>query len=238
MARKKKLDGTTDNASSSIKTKKKSGASSSSETEVEKENKELKAEKHRQKILANQEKHLEKHKARLKAQGKTESVEKNDALAKNQERFFVTNKSLLAELIAWRDSAEKIEERIISENLGKMILTIATKLTNHSNFIRYPNDIKNEMISYACFKVIQGLPNYNFAFKNPFAYITQACYNAFLSVCGKYYRQLNIKREIFRKMVDQIEGLNPESAKKLYDTYLRDYIEPETTEANKETEED
>ena len=44
---------------------------------------------------------------------------------KNKERFYCTNKELQAELIKWRDSAEKPEDRVISEELGKMIIAMS-----------------------------------------------------------------------------------------------------------------
>lgn len=42
----------------------------------------------------------------------------------NKDRFYCTNKELTEELVKWRDSAEKPEDRTMSEELGKMILMI------------------------------------------------------------------------------------------------------------------
>lgn len=224
--RKKVVDGTGDS-----NTELNAGDSNSESILIDKEKeKKIKKDLHRKKILANQEKRLPKHKERLKKkeiESEKEAEENPESSVKRRKResnFYVTNKALLAELIKWRDSAPEVEDRVISEELGKMILLIATRLTNHANFIRYPNDVKTEMISYACFKCVQGLKNYNFEFSNPFAYITMACYNAFLSTCGKYYKQLNIKRMTFEKMLRQVEELNPATAKKLYDNYIKNYV--------------
>lgn len=37
----------------------------------------------------------------------------------NKDRFYCTNREMLAEMIKWRDSAKKPENRVISEELGK-----------------------------------------------------------------------------------------------------------------------
>ena len=124
---------------------------------------------------------------------------------KCDDSYYVTNEQLLAELIKWRDSGEDEESRTISENLGNYFLAIAGRLTNHSAWKNYNKSIRDEMTSYACFKMIQGLPNYNFEFSNPFAYFTQAAWNAFVTVIGKYYRYVNIKRHVFEEMVERFD---------------------------------
>jgi hypothetical protein len=50
---------------------------------------------------------------------------------------------LLEELIKWRDSAEKVEDRDRpSEKLGFMFMELARKITNHSFFRNYPLELK------------------------------------------------------------------------------------------------
>lgn len=158
---------------------------------------------------------LAKHKERIK---------KSQDKVTDTSKFFCTNKTLMAELIKWRDSAEKVEDRVISEDFGKMILQIATKLTNHSSFRNYNADLKQEMISYACFKIIQGLKNYNFNFENPFAYLTQAAWNAFVSVCAKYYKQLNLKKDLIKKMSVQLETTTGVNQNKIMNSYIKKYL--------------
>ncbi len=119
------------------------------------------------------------------------STDKELEQPKEEKVFYVTNKDLLAELYKWRDSAENPEDRIISERLGLMMYTIAKKLTNHFKFRRYTNEMKQDMISFGCYKAIVGLKNYNFEYKNPFAYLTQIFWNANVSVCVKYYKHKN-----------------------------------------------
>lgn len=155
---------------------------------------------------------------------------------KSEERFYVTNKALMAEMIKWRDSAERVEDRVISEELGKMIIEIATRMTNHSRFRYYGQDLKSDMISYSCFKIVQGLKNYNFAFKNVFAYMTQAVYNACLGVCAKHYKQMNIKRELLKNSLSQVECAPGVDQNKIINSYIKTYL-GESDEENQDSEE-
>lgn len=85
-----------------------------------------------------------------------------DENPKIRERYYVTNADLLAELEKWRDSNKEQEERemkkwkklpksvthgkefqidynkrTISEELGKMFMELARKISNHSFFRNY-----------------------------------------------------------------------------------------------------
>lgn len=134
---------------------------------------------------------------------------------KNKDRFYCTNKDLQAELIKWRDSAEKPEDRIISEELGKMMIMIADKLLNHSSFRNYPLEVKQDLRSLGLLKLIRGLKNYNFKFNNAFAYFTQALWNSYITGLTKHYKQINIKREMMKKLFEEIEtysGIDPRSS--------------------------
>ena len=134
---------------------------------------------------------------------------------KNKDRFYCTNKDLQAELIKWRDSAEKPEDRIISEELGKMMIMIADKLLNHSSFRNYPLEVKQDLRSLGILKLVKGLKNYNFKFNNAFAYFTQALWNSYITGLTKHYKQINIKRELMKKLFEEIEtynGIDPRSS--------------------------
>lgn len=134
---------------------------------------------------------------------------------KNKDRFYCTNKELQAELIKWRDSAEKPEDRIISEELGKIMIMIADKLLNHSSFRNYPLEVKQDLRSLGILKLVKGLKNYNFKFNNAFAYFTQALWNSYITGLTKHYKQINIKRELMKKLFEEIEtynGIDPRSS--------------------------
>lgn len=122
---------------------------------------------------------------------------------------------MIAELEKWRDSAEKPEDRIISEELGRMIIAVGEKMLNRAEFRNYSKELKEDMLGMFELKLIRGLKNYNFKFNNPFAFFTTAAWNAFLTVIGKHYKQQNIKKELMVKLAQELEtytGINPSSS--------------------------
>lgn len=155
-------------------------------------------------------------------QAKLEMQAKRNAsrVPRDESKCYVTNKQLMEELEKWRDSGDGVTKpRVISEQLGKYFLLISERLTNHSSWKNYSKDIHADMISQACFKMIQGLDNYNFAFTNPFAYFTRTAWNAFLAVVGKYYRYLNFKREAFRDAVERLDMNGVLASKIIHNPY-------------------
>ena len=121
---------------------------------------------------------------------------------KNKDRFYCTSAELTAELIKWRDS-NKAEEakrlaagleidytkRKMSDELCKMLMAIADKLLNRSEFRNYSKELKEDAKGYFFYKVMKsGLRNYNFKFNNPFAYFTTCAWNAYISTIMKHYK--------------------------------------------------
>lgn len=146
---------------------------------------------------------------------------------KNKERFYCTSAELTAELIKWRDSSKKIENRIISEELGRMMMAIADKLLNRSEFRNYSKEIKEEAKGFFYVKAIKGLKNYNFEFNNPFAYFTTCAWNAYITVIGKEYKQKNIKRGIMMQLLSTLETYNGLDPKSSLSNTIRQYLESE-----------
>lgn len=169
------------------------------ESPLERAKKEIEKKPIRRKYVRKNKEELVKQKLETQAKRSVGRPRKCD------DSYYVTNDQLLAELVKWKNSGTDDESRVISEELGNYFLAIAGRLTNHSAWKNYNKSIRDEMTSYACFKMIQGLPNYNFQFTNPFAYFTQAAWNAFVTVIGKYYRYVNIKRHVFEEMVERFD---------------------------------
>lgn len=168
----------------------------------------------------------ERQEIKLKAQQEKQAAKKakGQAEPKNKERFYCTNKELQEELIRWRDSAEKVEDRIMSDELGRMIMAIGNKLLNHSSFKNYDKELKNDMLGLYYLKLIKGLKNYNFKFNNPFAFFTQAAWNSFLIVIGKHYKHLNIKRDLMKKLSMELEAYTGISSASALNKCIRSYL--------------
>ena len=133
----------------------------------------------------------------------------------NKDRFYCTNKELLAELVKWRDSAKRPEDRTISEELGRMMIAIGTKVLNRSEFRNYPKELKEDMASFGYYKLIRGLKNYDFRFTNCFSFFTTAFFNAYLTILKKHYKHVNIKKGLMEKLLSEMEtfsGMNTSSS--------------------------
>ena len=144
---------------------------------------------------------------------------------KNKDRFYCTSAELQAELIKWRDSAEKIEERTISEELGRMLIAIADKMLNRSEFRNYSKELKEDAKGFFFVKAIKGLKNYNFEFNNPFAYFSTCAWNAYISTIIKHYKQQNIRKDVMQQLLSELEtysGIDPHSS---LNNYIRQYID-------------
>ena len=149
----------------------------------------------------------------------------------NKERYYVTNADLLRELKKWRDSnleeESKLKEiygekeyknhidytrRTISEELGKMFMELARKISNHSFFRNYTIEMKQDMMGHAYEKLVSGLKNYKFKYTNAFAYLSQCVFNAFKTQLSAHYKQVNIKRDAVKRAIINLDAQFPNSS--------------------------
>ena len=134
----------------------------------------------------------------------------------------------MTELIKWRDSAEKVEDRIISEELGKMMIAIGTKVLNRSEFRNYSKELKEDMASFGYFKIIRGLKNYDFRFSNAFSFFTTAFFNAYLTILKKHYKHINIKKDLMEKLLSEMETFPGMNAASSLNKAIRQYLGDDT----------
>ena len=166
----------------------------------------------------------EKKELKLRAQREKEKQKAKRGEPANKDKFYCTNKELQAELIRWRDSAKKLEDRTMSDELGRMLMAIGDKVLNRSEFRNYTKELKEDMRSFFFYKSIRGLKNYDFAFNNPFAWLTQCAFNAYITILKKHYKQINIKKDLMKKLLSEMEtypGMNAASSlSKCIKTYI------------------
>lgn len=126
----------------------------------------------------------------------------------------------------WAFNYDVVEDRIITNEVGEIMLKIGRKLLNHSNFRNYDVELKEDMLMFGCSKLIKGLKNYNFKFSNPFSWFTQAFWNSYLTSLFRHYKQLNIKKDLMKKLSQELEtynGMDPRSSlNKAIKSYLGD----------------
>lgn len=93
----------------------------------------------------------------------------------------------------------------ISEELGKMFMTMTDHILGHSNFRNYTQDVREEMKSYALLLLIKYSHNcdaYQRDARQVFNYLTTVVFNSFKQILQKYYKRLNTQRELERQYLD------------------------------------
>ena len=80
---------------------------------------------------------------------------------KRQKHEYLNNDEFADELQKWIESAENIEDRIITDKLALMIQSIPQNMIRKYQFSGYDQEFKDEMVSEAVLKCIKNLKNYN-----------------------------------------------------------------------------
>ena len=169
-------------------------------------------------------------KLKIQKERQAQKIAAGELEPKNKDRFYCTSAELHAELVKWRDSAKKIEDRILSEELGRMLMAIADKMLNRSEFRNYSKELKEDAKGLFFVKAIKGLKNYNFAFNNPFAYFSTCAWNAYITVISKHYKQQNIRKDIMKQLLSELETYQGIDAKSSLNNYIRQYIDNDCSE--------
>ena len=120
-----------------------------------------------------------------------------------KKEHYVDNKKFLAELIIYRQQITEAEEAgdpkpRVSNYIGECFLKIATHLSYRPNFINYM--YREDMIGDGIENCIQYIHNFDpEKSKNPFAYLTQIVYYAYLRRIAKEKRQQSIREKILER---------------------------------------
>lgn len=115
------------------------------------------------------------------------------------DNHYVDNKKLYAEIIVYRNKvleakANNLEKPMIPEYIGRCMLMIANRLSHKPNFINY--SYREEMISDGIENCVSYIDNFDpDKSNNPFAYLTQIIYFAFLRRIMKEKKQLYVKHK-------------------------------------------
>lgn len=148
---------------------------------------------------------------------------------------YIDNSKLLAEMIKYKDQVllfrkgEIQEKPKISEYIGSCILLIAERLSTRPNFAAYT--YREEMVSDGIENCLMYIDNFDpEKSKNPFAYLTQIIYFAFIRRIHKEKKQSYVKMRLFESMdkygvinsvVQQTEEETRHTSNNLYADYYR-----------------
>lgn len=127
-----------------------------------------------------------------------------------KKKHYVDNNKLLNSLIEYRAQIKEAQENNlpkpkVPEYVGECILLISEHLAFKPNFINY--SFREEMIGDAVENCLMYIDNFDpEKSQNPFAYLTQIIYYAFLRRIEKEGKQSYIKCKLLEKM--EIVGLD------------------------------
>lgn len=141
---------------------------------------------------------------------------------------YCKNSDLLREVLEYKRTGK------VSNKLGEYFLAIAWHLTGHSNFRQYSYALKEDFVGLGVMKMVKGLDSFNpEKSNNPFAYFTQICWNSFVYSCKEYYKQINIKKQVFENYLISVQAAQQIDPNGLVQTYLNDLLD-----ANEEKDKD
>lgn len=112
---------------------------------------------------------------------------------------YVDNKALYKAICDWKEKC-RIEGKIVKQcdTIGLAIQLISKGLSKRFNFSGYTPSWKEEMIADGIEASIKGLINFDETkYTNPHAYITQACFNAFVQRIKKERKEMAKKYSYF-----------------------------------------
>lgn len=98
---------------------------------------------------------------------------------------------------------------------------IAAHLLGDSRYRRYPKDLQEDMISAALVKSIKNIHNFKEQYADCcFNYWTRLTEHAFWEVLKKYYKHVNLQRELILNYAEHIEHISPALAQQLKDAQI------------------
>ncbi|HFG0935063.1 TPA: RNA polymerase subunit sigma [Klebsiella pneumoniae] len=114
---------------------------------------------------------------------------------------YVNNKELYKAICAWKEQVRNAPEGTKvrqNDTIGLAIMLIAEGLSKRFNFSGYTQSWKQEMIADGIEAAIKGLHNFDETkYTNPHAYITMACFNAFVQRIKKERKEMAKKYSYF-----------------------------------------
>ncbi|EQA7786750.1 hypothetical protein ACX818_001344 [Acinetobacter baumannii] len=141
---------------------------------------------------------------------------------------YVNNKELYEAICAWKQQCKEAGT-IVKQNdtIGRAIMLISQGLSKRFNFSGYTPAWKEEMIGDGIEASIKGLINFDETkYNNPHAYITMACFNAFVQRIKKERKQTAVKYSFFINNV--YDSRDPEMASIADENFIQDIYDKMT----------
>jgi len=126
-------------------------------------------------------------------------IHTGDYILVDKKEYYVSNDDLVKEIIRFKENG------VASEELGKMLITIATNFSSKGMFAGYT--WRQDMISEAVLTCIRYVRTFDENKSNKaFSYVTQMCYHAFIAYIKKQKTHSNIKDTCYRGYSILVDG--------------------------------
>lgn len=114
-----------------------------------------------------------------------------------ERNIYLDKAEFAAEIAKWRESAEKVEDRVVHDRLALMIISIPQHMLHSKCFCGYEHHLKEDMVMNAYLKIVKNLKNYNPDFgSSAFKYFSRCCYFAFCETIMSYYKHRNMIEQL------------------------------------------
>ena len=114
-----------------------------------------------------------------------------------ERNMYLDKAEFAAEIAKWRESAEKVEDRVMHDKLALMILSIPQHMLHSKCFRGYDSHLKEDMVMNAYLKVVKNLKNFDPSFgASAFKYFSRCCYFAFCETIMSYYKHKNMIEQL------------------------------------------
>ena len=103
------------------------------------------------------------------------------------------------------------EDESCTERLGELFILLTDHLLQSASFRRYPVHVKQDMKSYALYKLVRSVQTVKLSMspKQIFNYCTRSAWVAFITEIQKYYKVINLQRDLEMQALLRSDFLDP-----------------------------
>ena len=114
-----------------------------------------------------------------------------------ERNIYLDKHEFAAEIAKWRESAERVEDRVVHDRLALMALSIPQHMLHSKCFCGYDYHLKEDMMMNAYVKIVKNLKNFNPELgASAFKYFSRCCYFAFCETIMSYYKHKNMIEQL------------------------------------------
>lgn len=114
-----------------------------------------------------------------------------------ERNIYLDKEEFAAEIAKWRESAAKVDDRVMHDRLALMIMSIPTHMIRSKCFCGYDHHLKEDMVMSAYIKIVRNLKNFKPEIgSSAFKYFSRCCYFAFCETIMTYYRHKNLIEQL------------------------------------------